>query len=116
MTSHLEQAEDFRHAMGQPIGDATIEQVKLQWDLIEEEMEELAEESYHTVADLKELADLVYVCYQYAAALGYDLDTALDRVHESNMSKLVDGKPLKREDGKILKGTNYRPPILDDLI
>ena len=37
---------------------------------------------------LKELADLVYVCYQYAENLGWDLDAALDRVHESNLSKL----------------------------
>ena len=116
MTSHLEQAEEFRWAMGQPIGNATVEQIKLQWDLIEEEMDELAQECYGTVADLKELADLVYVCYQYAAAQGYELDTALDRVHESNMSKLVDGKPIKNEAGKVLKGPNYKPPFLDDLI
>jgi len=37
---------------------------------------------------LKELADLVYVCYQYAENLGWNLDEALLRVHESNMSKL----------------------------
>ena len=68
-------------------------------------------------AALKELADLIYVCYQYAANMGWDLDEALHRVHESNMSKLdKDGKPIRREDGKILKGPNYRPPNLIDLI
>ena len=66
---------------------------------------------------LKELADLVYVCYQYAANLGWDLDEALDRVHESNMSKLDDnGNPIYREDGKVLKGPNYQPPNLTDLV
>ena len=66
---------------------------------------------------LKELADLVYVCYQYAANLGWDLDTALDRVHKSNMSKLDDnGEPIYREDGKVLKGPNYQPPNLTDLV
>jgi NTP pyrophosphatase (non-canonical NTP hydrolase) len=66
---------------------------------------------------LKELADLVYVCYQYAANLNWDLDEALDRVHQSNMSKLgEDGKPIRREDGKILKGPNYQPPTLTDLV
>tara|TARA_B100001063_G_C16727044_1_gene537053 strand:+ start:548 stop:832 length:285 start_codon:yes stop_codon:yes gene_type:complete len=65
---------------------------------------------------LKELADVVYVCFQYAAAAGWELDEALDRVHESNMSKLVDGKPLKNENGKVLKGPNYQPPILEDLV
>ena len=66
---------------------------------------------------LKELADLVYVCYQYAANMGWDLDEAMHRVHESNMSKLdEEGKPILREDGKVLKGPNYTPPNLEDLV
>lgn len=66
---------------------------------------------------LKELADLVYVCFQYAANMCWDLDEALDRVHKSNMSKLgEDGKPIYREDGKVLKGPNYKPPVLIDLV
>jgi len=65
---------------------------------------------------LKELADLVFVCFQYAAAAGWELDEALDRVNTSNLSKLVDGKPLKREDGKVKKGPNYVPPYLTDLV
>ena len=65
---------------------------------------------------LKELADLVYVCYQFAENMGWFLDEALNRVHESNMSKLgEDGKPIYREDGKVLKGPNYEPPNLEDL-
>jgi hypothetical protein len=32
------------------------------------------------------------------------------------MSKLVDGKPLRRDDGKIMKGPKYEPPILEDLL
>jgi predicted HAD superfamily Cof-like phosphohydrolase len=66
---------------------------------------------------LKELADLIYVCYQYAENLGWDLDEALNRVHRSNMSKLgEDGEPVYREDGKVLKGPNYEPPNLSDLV
>ena len=66
---------------------------------------------------LKELADLGYVCYQYAANLGWDLDEAMFRVHQSNMSKLDEyGKPIYREDGKVLKGPNYTPPNLEDLV
>ena len=66
---------------------------------------------------LKELADLVYVCYQYAENIGWDLDEALDRVHRSNLSKLdADNKPIYREDGKVLKGPNYKPPNLKDLV
>jgi len=100
--------------------------MKTQLNLISEEYAEL-NEAYLAACThiqnkkareecLKELADLVYVCFQFAAAAGWELDEALDRVHQSNMSKLVDGKPLKREDGKVLKGPNYKPPYLTDLI
>ena len=66
---------------------------------------------------LKGLADLVYVCYQYAANLDWDLDEAMYRVHKSNMSKLDEnGHPIYREDGKVLKGPNYQPPTLTDLV
>jgi len=70
----------------------------------------------HQEHALKELADLVYVCYQYAENMGWFLDEALNRVHISNMSKLgEDNKPIYREDGKVLKGPNYKPPDLSDL-
>ena len=70
----------------------------------------------HQEHALKELADLVYVCYQYAENMGWFLDEALDRVHQSNLSKLDDdGNPIYREDGKVLKGPNYKPPNLEDL-
>ena len=70
----------------------------------------------HQQEALKELSDLVYVCYQYAENMGWFLDEAMHRVHESNMSKLgEDGKPIYREDGKVLKGPNYKPPDLSKL-
>ena len=70
----------------------------------------------HQEEALKELADLIYVCYQYAENMGWFLDEAMNRVHVSNMSKLdEDGKPIYREDGKVLKGPNYKPPDLSDL-
>jgi len=49
--------------------------------------------------------------------MGWDLDKAMDRVHQSNMSKLgEDGLPIYRDDGKVLKGPNYKPPNLEDLV
>ena len=70
----------------------------------------------HQEHALKELADLVYVCYQYAENMGWFLDEALNRVHGSNLSKLdEEGNPIYREDGKVLKGPNYEPPNLEDL-
>ena len=123
----LQQAIEFRVAMDQPLN--TLDECihELQFDLIKEEWEEFSEAFDNEFSDLgslderrvhllKELSDLVFVCYQFAAARGWDLDTAMRRVFESNMSKLVDGKPLRRDDGKVLKGPNYQPPVLDDLI
>lgn len=65
---------------------------------------------------LKELADLQYVVSGAAVQLELPLQQAFNRVHNSNMSKLGDdGKPVKREDGKVMKGPNYQPPVLEDL-
>lgn len=64
---------------------------------------------------LKELADLQYVLSGMVVALGLPMQEVFSRVHKSNMSKLVDGKVLKRADGKFLKGPNYQPPYLQDI-
>ncbi len=112
------QAIQFRAAMDQPIAKPTRENLDLQRDLIMEEYFEFrtAANNFTPKEALKELADLVYVCFQYAVTAGWELDEALDRVHKSNLSKLVDGKPLKNKEGKVLKGPNYKPPYLEDLI
>lgn len=119
-TTLFEQAQTFRVSMGQPLGSNSVAVLKLQETLIKEEFLEFLRAAHFTPEDsedtLKELADLVFVCYQYAAARGWDLDVAMRRVFESNMSKLVDGKPLRRPDGKVLKGPNYQPPNLSDLV
>ena len=66
---------------------------------------------------LKEMADLIVVVVGHAAVRGWNIDVAFNRVMASNMSKLgEDGKPIYREDGKILKGPNYKEPNLKDLI
>tara|TARA_B100000287_G_C20169619_1_gene597701 strand:- start:207 stop:572 length:366 start_codon:yes stop_codon:yes gene_type:complete len=121
MTTHydfLGQAIQFRLQMDQPIGKDEAD-LKLQRNLIREEYWEFNQ----AVADykpdehaLKELADLVFVCFQYAVAAGWELDEALDRVFKSNMSKLENGKPVKNKFGKVTKGRNYEPPYLEDLV
>jgi predicted HAD superfamily Cof-like phosphohydrolase len=65
---------------------------------------------------LKELMDLIYVIQGFCVTYGWDSDEAFARVHESNMSKLVDGEPLKDENGKVQKGPNYKAPDLSDLV
>jgi len=119
-----EQAKEFRTRYNLT-SSQTKDKRSYQKNLIVEEFKEFLEaegllfRKNSTIESeaLKELADLVYVCYQYAENMGWFLDEALDRVHKSNMSKLgEDGKPIYREDGKVLKGPNYKPPNLEDLI
>ena len=118
-----DQAKEFRKKYNLK-NDPTPPVRKYQKDLIVEEFKEFLEADGMLFRHgrnlkeecLKELADLVYVCYQYAENMGWFLDEALDRVHRSNMSKLgKDGNPIYREDGKVLKGPNYAPPNLEDL-
>ena len=110
----MDMAEQFRQAYSLTTTPRT-----LQKSLIDEEWSEF-HEAFHFKNEeeqLKELADLVYVCFQYAENMEWDLEEALDRVHKSNMSKLgIDGKPIRRADGKVLKGPDYQPPTLTDLI
>ena len=82
----------------------------------------LAEEVGETLSAIRDgdhvelldgLTDLIVVAYGCALDCGFDLDAAFEEVHRSNMSKLgEDGKPILRDDGKILKGPNYSPPDL----
>jgi len=87
--------------------------------LIGEELDEWAKEGMiRSENDLKELADLVYVIYGYANAMGYDLDTAIRRTHENNIGRCVqpDGTVERREDGKIEKRKDYPKVNLSDLV
>ena len=119
-----EQAKEFRKKYKLPSSADRQTRAVLHGLIVEEFKEFLQAEGMlfmhgrnHQEEALKELADLVYVCYQYAENMGWFLDEALNRVHLSNMSKLdKDGKPIYREDGKVLKGPDYKPPDLSDLI
>jgi predicted HAD superfamily Cof-like phosphohydrolase len=57
------------------------------------------------------------VVYGAGHAFGIDLDDCFNEVHSSNMTKLgADGRPLYRDDGKVMKGPNYREPDLTPFI
>src|SRR5210317_2386820 len=59
------------------------------------------------------LADQLYILLGTMVAHGMQdiIEDVFNEVHRSNMSKLgEDGKPIYREDGKVLKGPNYSPP------
>lgn len=119
----------FHLAMGHPVNDRSWSKANLdlRQKLITEEFNELMgaiEDSNWSPSNkdlkanlVKEMADLLYVIYGTAVVLGVDLQEAFDRVHESNMSKLgPDGKPVYRADGKVMKGPNYKPPVMADLV
>lgn len=116
-------------------GDIDFETLDLRCRLIDEEHHELsaavenvswAYEDIETpdevkmhmkAALLKECCDVVYVVVALANKYGWNFDEAFKRVHASNMSKLgADGKPVYRQDGKVVKGPNYTPPDLTDLV
>jgi len=131
--SREDSLEEFHKAFGHPVDEVmTVDGMELRRSLIVEEFTELMSEiSQVSIALargrkptlevrenlLKELCDLQYVISGMAVAFGLPLQIAFNRVHSSNMSKLgEDGKPLYREDGKVLKGPNYEPPDLKDLV
>jgi len=126
----LDQAQKFREIFNQESLDNISRYgfiKKKLWDmqvsLVCEETKEFLDAADEVFADpenqdkrhelLKELSDIVFVCYQFAAAFNLDLDKAMELVYESNMSKLDEqGNPIYRADGKVLKGPNYAPPNL----
>lgn len=92
---------------------------KMRIKLIREELKELVdainEKDIVEVADA--LTDILYVTYGAGHAFGIDLDACFQEVQRSNMTKLgADGKPVYREDGKIIKGPNYSEPDLKKVI
>ena len=93
--------------------------VKLRYELIKEELEELNQAIKD--GDMKEVADaltdILYVTYGAGHAFGIDLDKCFSEVQQSNMSKLgPDGKPIYNESGKVMKGPNYFKPDLNKFL
>ena len=93
--------------------------VKLRYDLIKEELNEL--HNAIETKNLKEIADaltdILYVTYGAGHAYGIDLDKCFKEVQKSNMSKLgEDGKPIYNEKGEVMKGSKYFEPNLRQFI
>jgi len=80
------------------------------------EIEEANETTVTSRADmLKELADVQYTISGFAASFGLNLEVAFQRVHESNLSKFLGGVEYN-DDNKVMKGADYQPPNLEDLV
>lgn len=133
--SREEYIREFHEAFGASVHEEpSVELLALRKTLIFEETRELIAdidtamahiEKGETVPNalyinmLKEMADVQVVLSGMSVSLKplHKLDEAFRRVHQSNMSKLdSNGKPILRDDGKILKGPHYAPPDLSDLV
>ena len=115
--SLMDMVEEFRSTAGQKKNPSTSVM------LIKEEFQEWIEElnkltSGSDAAELKELADLVYVIYGYANVMDWDLDEAIQRVHENNMGRMYqpDGTIKRNAHGKVEKNKDYPKVNLSDLV
>lgn len=124
---------DFQKCMGQDIDiPYNPKALYLRMNLIKEELNELQDEVEKSIFQfkensgqinketkqniLKELCDLMYVVSGFAVTFGLPVQVAFNRVHKSNMSKLVNGIPQLNDWGKVQKGKNYKPPNMEDLV
>ena len=117
--SNFDDVKNFMQTFGQEVKikaefpKETI--VKLRYDLIKEELNEL--QNAIKTKNLKEIADaltdILYVTYGAGHAYGIDLDKCFSEVQRSNMSKLgEDKKPIYNKKGKVMKGPKYFKPNL----
>jgi predicted HAD superfamily Cof-like phosphohydrolase len=121
--SNFQSVKKFMQTFGQEVKNKAEfpneKIVKLRYELIKEELEELnqaiKDKDIKEVADA--LTDILYVTYGAGSAFGIDLDKCFDEVHRSNMSKLgSDEKPIYNEIGKVMKGPNYFKPDLSKFL
>ena len=121
--SNFEKVKAFMNTFGQEVKEKTEfpneKIIKLRYDLIKEELEELKEaiEQKNMIEIADALTDILYVTYGAGHAFGINLDKCFNEVQESNMSKLgEDQKPIYNENGKVMKGPNYFKPNLNKFL
>lgn len=88
---------------------------QLRQDLLTEEFNEYlwAEKNDNVVGIADGLADIIYVAVGTAIRYGIDIDAVIKEVCRSNDSKVVGGKVVRRDDGKILKPDTYSKPNIE---
>jgi len=103
-----------------PTVDLSLEKIQLRFDLMQEENEEYlnAAKDNDIVEVADALGDMLYILCGTILTHGmqHKIEEVFDAIQESNMSKLdFEGKPIYREDGKVLKGPNYFKPKINKL-
>jgi len=123
MNKQVEQVKEFRLRFKLSIGSEPTQGAKyvnhaLHNKLILEEFQEMID-SDNLTDRCDAIIDQMYLLIGYAIDLGVAdrLEKMFNEVHESNMSKLgLDGNPIYREDGKVMKGPNYFRPNLNKIV
>jgi len=123
MKQKIESVQKFHEAFGlgmkdEPTANLDMKKNLLRYELMREENEEYLEAANNN--DLVEVADalgdMLYILCGTIIEHGmqHKIEAVFNEIQRSNMSKLgADGKPIYREDGKVLKGPNYfKPNIL----
>jgi predicted HAD superfamily Cof-like phosphohydrolase len=122
MSKFYHDVKDFHIAFGQRVGEKPelpdISERELRMSLLVEEYAEyLKAESENDIVEIADaLADMIYIICGTAVSYGIPLDVIYDEVHQSNMNKLVDGKVIRREDGKVKKPEGWQPPDIRKII
>jgi predicted HAD superfamily Cof-like phosphohydrolase len=114
--------KEFHIAFGQRVGEKpelpNEEERVLRQKLLKEEFYEYLDgEDKDNIVDIADaLADIIYIACGTAVSYGIPLDKVFAEVHRSNMAKLVDGKPIYREDGKVMKPAGWTPPDIEGVL
>jgi predicted HAD superfamily Cof-like phosphohydrolase len=123
MKEQLTKLKEFHDAFGHPVANTPTTSVnhKLRYELMAEENLEYydAVEAGDLVETADALADQLYILCGTIVAHGMQhiIEKVFAEVHDSNMSKLgADGKPIYREDGKIMKGPDYKKPDIGQFL
>jgi len=126
MKKRIEAVKQFHDAFGlgskdEPIADLGKAKNLLRYNLMKEENEEYLEAANANdkveVADA--LGDMLYILCGTIIEHGmqHKIEEVFEEIQRSNMSKLgADGKPIYREDGKVLKGPNYFKPDIKNIL
>ena len=107
--------------MDSPVADIGIDKINLRFKLMAEENQEYFEAAKNNdiveVADA--LGDMLYILCGTIIEHGMQdkIEEIFDEIQKSNMSKLgEDGKPIYRNDGKVMKGPNYFKPNISEIL
>ncbi|MXW74492.1 MAG: HAD family hydrolase [Acidimicrobiaceae bacterium] len=87
----------------------SVEAVEFIAEMVNDELEELREAT-DVVEQSDALVDAIYYICDTAVRHGMNLDRVFEIVHGANMGKVVDGRVIRRDDGKILKPEGWRDP------